>query len=142
LIYPVKVKSGPEPNVDLPAEIKNDYDEARLILNDSPRGACALLRLCLQKLCKHVGEKGRNINEDIASLASKGLHTKIVKAMNVLRVTGNESVHPGTMDLKDDKQTAIQLCGLLNLVAQNLISEPKQIDDLYDALPASKKRDC
>lgn len=140
LIYPSKQRIGPDANEDLPPDIRMDYDEARSILNDSPRGACALLRLCLQKICLHVGEKGRNINEDIKSLAEKGLPTRIVQAMDVLRVTGNEAVHPGTMDIRDDRRTALQLCELLNLVAQNLISEPKQIENLYSALPETKKR--
>jgi hypothetical protein len=42
----------PFPNNDLPEDIKNDYIEARDILNKSPRGSSALLRLAIQKLCK------------------------------------------------------------------------------------------
>lgn len=140
MVYPLGLKSGAEANEDLPTDIRADYDEARLILNHSPRGACALLRLCLQKLCKHVGEEGKNINLDIKSLANKGLPIKMVQAMDVLRVTGNEAVHPGTMDLKDDRQTALQLCNLLNIVAHHLITEPKNIQELYSGLPESKQR--
>ncbi len=140
MVYPLMLTSGPDANEDLPTDIRDDYDEARLILNHSPRGACALLRLCLQKLCKHVGEEGKNINLDIQSMADKGLPTKIVQAMDVLRVTGNEAVHPGTMDLKDDRQTALQLFNLLNIVAHHLITEPKNIEELHSGLPESKRR--
>jgi hypothetical protein len=32
------------------------------------------------------------------------------------RVIGNEAVHPGTMDMRDDHDTAIKLFGLANLI--------------------------
>src|SRR5258708_10595476 len=43
-----------EPNADLSDDIKLDFDEATKILDLSPRGAAALLRLCVQKLCTQL----------------------------------------------------------------------------------------
>lgn len=130
----------PYPNEDLSEEIKEDYMEARSILSRSPRGAAALLRLGIQKLCKHLGEPGKDINTDIASLVKKGLRPSIQKALDIVRVTGNESVHPGVLDMKDNQEVALKLFELVNLIADVMISEPKRVDELYEkVIPAEKK---
>lgn len=131
LIYPFS-GSIPLPNEDLPEEIKNDYIEASIIVNLSPRGAVALLRLAVQKLCKHLGEKGENINADIRSLVSKGLNPMIQKALDAVRVTGNSAVHPGTIDLNDNREIAIKVFGLINVIADVMITQPKMIEQFYD----------
>jgi hypothetical protein len=41
------------PNDDLPEEIRADFIEAAKIIDLSSRGSAALLRLCIQKLCKY-----------------------------------------------------------------------------------------
>ena len=45
-----------------------DYQEAREIVNASPRGAAAILRFVIQTLKKELGEEGRDINSDIGEL--------------------------------------------------------------------------
>jgi hypothetical protein len=99
LLFP-ESRQGPAPNPDMPDDVKADYEEASKILNLSPRGAAALLRLAIQKLCVELKEKGENINDDIKSLVTKGLSPTVQKALDSVRVIGNEAVHPGTLDLK------------------------------------------
>ena len=78
MIYPVSSKA-PLPVEDMPKDVKEDFIEARNIVNASPRSAAALLRLSLQKLMIHLEEKGKDLNEDIKNLVKKGLPQKIKK---------------------------------------------------------------
>ncbi len=139
LVWPQRGE-GPNPNADLPEDVRTDYDEASTILNLSPRGAAALLRLCIQKLCKHLGEKGENINDDIKALVKKGLEVRLQRALDVVRVIGNNAVHPGQIDLRDDRATAETLFGLVNLIAEKMITEPKHVEELYGSLPESARK--
>lgn len=135
LLFPPK-RTGPEPNEDLPDMIKATYEEARSILHLSPRGTAALLRLCIQNLCIHLGKDGKNLNKDIASLVSDGLDIRIQRALDIVRVIGNNAVHPGQIELQDDQETATQLFKLVNLIADKMISERNTLNELYGSLPA------
>jgi hypothetical protein len=140
------IGGGPRPHVEMPEDVKADYEEARRIFGQSPRGACALLRLSVQKLCRDLGEKGENINDDIQSLVQKGLPEEVQEAMDSLRVIGNSAVHPGEMDLKDDTDTASALFSLLNFVVEEMIAKPRRRRGVFEKLPvgvreAIKKRD-
>jgi hypothetical protein len=133
------------PNKDMPPEVINDYEEAASILSTSPRGASALLRLCIQKLCVHLGGTGKNINEDIKKLVERGLPIQVQKALDAVRVIGNNAVHPGQIDT-DNLEMAGSLFNLVNLVTDYMISKPKEVSAIYDALPkdvvdAIEKRD-
>jgi len=138
LVYPV-TGSAPPPNPDLSTDIRRDYDEASAILDISPRGAAALIRLAVQKLCKELGHPGKNINHDIGALVKDGLSPRVQKALDAVRVIGNGAVHPGQIDLQDDRATAETLFRLLNLVAEKMISEPKHVDEVYNSLPEEKR---
>jgi hypothetical protein len=140
IVYPKLIVEGELPNEDLPTDIKRDYNEARSILDASPRGAAALLRLSIQKLCEHLGETERNLNDSIASLVRKGLDDRIQRALDIVRVIGNEAVHPGQIDLRDDSATAARLFELVNLIADSMISKPKRIQEMYGLIPDEKKR--
>lgn len=138
LIFPLKT-AIPSPNEDMPQEVKEIYIEAGEVYNVSPKASAALLRLAVQHLCKYLGEKGENINYDIGQLVKKGLDPRIQKALDIIRIIGNNSVHPGTIDLNDDKQTAYKLFQLLNFIVEQMITRSKEIDNLFKDLPDSTK---
>lgn len=129
------------PNIDMPDDVKADYEEARSITSISPRGAAALLRLAIQKLCKHLGGTGENINADIGHLVKNGLPIKLQQALDSVRVIGNNAVHPGQIDLKDDVETANKLFAFINIICDNQITQPKQIDSFYtEKIPENLKQ--
>jgi len=137
LVYPLinTASRAPSPNPDLPDEVKVDYDEARTIAALSPRGAAALLRLAIQKLCKHLGGRGKNLNDDIAALVRKGLDMRVQQALDVVRVIGNDAVHPGQINLNDNPERTHTLFFLVNEIANEMITKPKRLQELYDQLP-------
>ena len=135
-IYPDIVAE--EPNPDMPEEVKQLYNEAGLIYNKSPRAACALLRLAVDKLCNELGETDRDINNNIGALVKKGLPQSVQQALDVVRVVGNKAVHPGQIAFDvDDEATATMLMRLLNMIVDRMITEPNEIDSLYQGLPES-----
>lgn len=136
MFYPDK-GSAPAPNDDMPTKVKQVYLEAASIYKKSPRGAAALLRLGIQILCRELGETGTNINTDIKNLVAKGLPLIVQQSLDIVRVTGNEAVHPGQIDT-DDPKVVLSLFELSNIIVQYMISLPKQVGDLYSALPLDK----
>ncbi len=131
IVFPRNLPIDP-PNGDLNDEIKSLYIEASRIFLDSPKGATALLRLALQLLMKQLGKEGKNINNDIKELVENGLSPKIQKALDLVRVVGNNAVHPGQINLDDNKEIGLKLFKILNIIADEMISKPKEIDTLYD----------
>lgn len=116
--------------------IKALYIEASTILIDSPKGSTALLRLALQMLLKQVGKSGKNINNDIKELVAEGLSPKIQQALDLVRVIGNNAVHPGEINLDDNAEIAEKLFSVLNYIADQLITKPKELESLYkDLIP-------
>ena len=138
IVYPRKILVA-QPNDDLNEDIKNDYLEAAAIFNDSARASAALLRLALQKLCKQLGENGKNINDDIGSLVKKGLSSQIQKSLDILRITGNNAVHPGEINLEESPEVVLKLFDLVNFIAEKMITEPKELDGFYEGLPDGVK---
>jgi len=139
MIYPDYSGAEP-PNEDLEGAIRSDYEEAASILQKSPRGAAALLRLAIQKLCNQLGEKS-DINVMIGNLVKKGLPVRVQQALDSVRVIGNEAVHPGELDLKDDIETADKLFKLINFIAEKMITEPKEVEKIFNTkVPETKKK--
>lgn len=138
MIYPL-ISPAESPNQDMPDNIRNLYEEAANVLPISPKSSAALLRLALQHLMNYLEVNGKDINDNIAILVEKGLSEKVAKSMDILRVFGNESVHPGTIRLDDSIDDAVALFNLLNIIIEQMISQDLKINVMYQKIPEEKR---
>ncbi len=96
----------------------------------------------------HLKQDGKDLNENIRNLVAAGLDKKIQKALDLVRVIGNNAVHPGVIDLKDDRPIATKLFGLVNVIIETTIAREKHINELFETtIPDAakgqiKKRDA
>lgn len=134
LIHPTS-SSVPDAHQAMPQDCKADYDEARMIVAQSPKAAAALIRLALQKLMVHLGEKGKNLNDDIGNLVAKGLDVHVQQALDYCRVVGNNGVHPGAIVLDDSPEIAHLLFEMINLIVEDRIDRPARVQQAYMKLP-------
>ncbi|WP_137292694.1 DUF4145 domain-containing protein [Nocardioides dongxiaopingii] len=126
---------GPVAAENMPETVLSVYNEARSVINLSPRAASALLRLALEGLLTSLYPDAGNLNATIGAAKAAGLPETIVQAMDVLRFRGNASIHE--LNREDTPETAASLATILNLVVERLITEPKQIAEMHAKLPAT-----
>lgn len=136
MIFPL-VTNIPQPHLDMPEEVKTDYLEAREVLPHSSRAAAALLRLALQRLCIFL-DKSSKIDRAIGELVQDGLPQGVQRALDAIRIIGNESVHPGEIQDEDIDKSVGAMFELLNFIVQDRITRFKEIDALYESLPEGK----
>ncbi len=140
LVYP-ETYTEFQATEDMPEAVKRDFHEAAAIFGRSPRASAALLRVAIEKLCNEINGRNLSIFNGIGELVKKGLDDKIQKALDIVRVTGNNAVHPGQIDIKDTPEDAQRLFKLVNLIVEKLITIPKEIDAVYEGIPENKRKE-
>lgn len=141
ILYPItNIASIPEPSSDMPPEVAEDYKEARAIFGYSPRSSAALLRLALQKLCKHLGLPGNNLNNDIKELIQQNKLSGLQKALDSVRIIGNNAVHPAKIDLRDNKDIVLALFEIVNFIVKETITNPRELEEIYNKLPEDDRK--
>lgn len=135
MVYPAATL-GPAPHDDMPTAVRCLYEEARGVGHFSRRSAAALLRLALQVLVDDLDPGPGAINDKIGRLVGRGLDQHVQRAMDVVRVVGNNAVHPGRIDLDGDESLVPSLFSLVNVVVEQMIARPKMVEGLFKALPA------
>ncbi|PZT48921.1 hypothetical protein B6S12_01095 [Helicobacter valdiviensis] len=148
IFFPREVTIPPEEN--MPENVKEIYEEASLVLGDSPRAACALLRLALQELMKYLKEniegynelKIENLNQDIEKIIEIGnfyqaQEAMIKEAMNSVRLIGNRAIHPSELDINDNLEIANILFEMINFIIGEIITKPKEREERLNKLKSA-----
>jgi Domain of unknown function (DUF4145) len=82
--------------VDVPQTIAEDYNEACLVLGDSPKASAALSRRCLQGVLRGYAKvKPQDLSKEIDEvLASQQLPSYLAADIDAIRHYGNFATHP------------------------------------------------
>lgn len=138
MVYPLN-RQGEPPKSDMPDDVQAVHEEARSVAPISRRSAAGLLRLALQMLVDDLEPGEGTIDTKIGALVQRGLDPQVQQAMDVLRVVGNESVHPGQIDLEADDDLVPALFNLLNIIVEQVITRPNHVGGLFGMLPQAKR---
>ncbi len=95
ILWPRRSGRPPAPP-EVPKPIAEDFDEAGLILELSPKASAALSRRCLQAILHEAGKfDDRNLNDQIdKAIKSTSLPSAIGDGLHALRELGNFAAHP------------------------------------------------
>lgn len=94
LAFP-KTTGRPEAPPEVPAIIAQDFNEACLVLADSPQASAALSRRCLQHVLSDTGvSESDNLSKAIDDALGSHLPSHISDNLDAIRNIGNFAAHP------------------------------------------------
>lgn len=117
------------PTEHMPDDVRVAYMEAQAVISRSPRCACAMLRLALERLCVHLEGKGNNLRAKVLSLK---LSPEVEKLCDACRLVGNDAVHEGVLfvDDTDTYEVARTLSMFINWITERTIKSEALADEL------------
>jgi len=127
----------------MPEDVKALYLEASEVARVSPRAAAALLRVAVETLVNDLQPGSNNLFQKIGDLVKDGLDARVQQAMDMLRVTGNDAVHPVQTIVLESSEEAGLVPGLfemLNFIVEQVVDRQAHIDRLFSQLPASVRQ--
>ena len=110
-VQEVAVNDAEEPAAEV--EELEGFEEAAAILHNSPRGATALMRICVQKMLPLLNREDTHLDENISNLVRKGLEVEIQQSMDALQIRRQTPFSPAHFDRKKDEETATKLLEFL-----------------------------
>jgi hypothetical protein len=130
MVWP-RCATGPEPKRHTSPDVQRKTEEASQTLDASPRGAAALLRLATEKLCKELGNSEESPRPEIAPLFQEEVDARVQKVLDAMRIIESNAISPDDVGVGDTGATAETLSGLVNLICEKMIIEPRQLQALY-----------
>jgi peroxiredoxin family protein len=110
------------PDLDL---VEADFEEAAAMLNKFPRGATALIHVCIEKLMPLLKKAGKD--EDISSLVRKGLEVEIHQTMEALQVLRKSPVQLTQFNSQEDRETALRFFdSLKEILERRMLKNPNE----------------
>jgi hypothetical protein len=94
IAYPSKALIRKAP-AETPADVADDFNEAALVLRDSPKASAALSRRCLQAVLRAAGYAQKDLGPAIQAALDDGkLPPAIAQNLDAIRNIGNFAAHP------------------------------------------------
>lgn len=130
----------PDPSDDVPDNVKAIYIEAGKVLRDSPRASGALMRIALELLLQKINNNSLGLNDNVNKLIESKIPEELIKALTILRVNGNDIMHTGEIIIFEKREDVIYLFDLFNMIVDELITRPKKLNEAYNKIPESKRK--
>lgn len=139
MVYPTSAAVGPPPADGMPEPARSAYNEARRVAAGSQRAARALLRLAVELIVRDLAKEEGNLNELIGVLVRDGsVRMPTQRAMDIVRVHGNNAVHPGKIN--DDDQVSVEsLFMLANMIVEDTYQHEAALEEFYKTLPQGSR---
>lgn len=115
-----------------PPEIRVVYEDAHRV-SDS-RSSCMLLRAVCEDLCREKGIPGRNFDQMIDNLDKAGGPPRLVKALNAIRLIGNNAAHGNRKNYALEKEHLLEL---VHIIVEEEWKD-RVVNSAHDAVEQSK----
>lgn len=139
LAYPIP--KGIPPVDCMPDAAKEVFRESQDIIELSPRAACAMLRICVERMVNAAEAKGDNLAQKIESL---NLPPKLTKLAHACRLVGNDAVHNAVIDFSIGSKEAKVVSGVLtrfaNRIAEELFGLAAEADEWTAKIEATRPK--
>ena len=125
----------------MPDDAKEAFSEAQQISGVSPRSACAMLRVCVERMVNaKVPGKAPLVNK----VEHAELSPSLKKLATACRLVGNQAVHGNEIDFSIENPEAAVIASALSTFANRLADElfgmPQNADDLIAKIEAARKK--
>jgi hypothetical protein len=133
MVYPRATNRKPTPK-EVPDDIKEDYEEACMVLSTSTKASAALSRRCLQAILQSQGYTQRNLVNQIEALLgeddpAKKIPQALRETVHAVRSFGNFAAHPVT------DQTTLQIIAVEPNEAEWCLEILEEMFDHYYVKP-------